>query len=249
VFLHREEIDALIAAPDPSTWIGRRERTFLIVAVQTGLRVSELIGLRCQDVVLGTGAHVTCVGKGRKQRATTLSEEAAAMLGSWLQERNGLPQEPVFPSSRGGPLSRDAIERLVAKHAQTPGIENVPPRTEAQQQRHRLAMMDGLPEGYRELRNPLPASPRVVAKGKRQFQAHCIVCHGETGEGEGPAAEGMVPPPANLRWVMSRPMAWDGYPMWSISQGGAALGSSMPAYENTLGESGRWWIIRYLRTI
>ena len=118
-FLHREEIDALIAAPDPSTWIGRRDRTFLIVAVQTGLRVSELIGLRCQDVLLGTGAHVTCVGKGRKQRATPLSEEAATMLDSWLQECNGLSSEPVFPSSRGGPLSRDAIERLVAKHAAT----------------------------------------------------------------------------------------------------------------------------------
>lgn len=124
-FLHREEIDALVAAPDPSKWIGRRDRTLLIVAVQTGLRVSELIGLRCQDVVLGTGAHVECVGKGRKQRATPLSEEAVAMLDSWLQERNGLPGEPVFPSSRGGPLSRDAIERLVAKHAGT-ARENCP---------------------------------------------------------------------------------------------------------------------------
>ena len=116
-FLHREEIDALVAAPNPSTWIGRRDQTFLIVAVQTGLRVSELIGLRCQDVVLGTGAHVQCVGKGRKQRGTPLREEAEAMLGSWLLERNGLPQDPVFPSIRGGPLSRDAIERLVTKYA------------------------------------------------------------------------------------------------------------------------------------
>ncbi len=118
-FLHREEIAALIAAPDPSTWIGRRDRTILTVAVQTGLRVSELIGLCAQDIVLGTGAHVTCVGKGRKQRATPLRQEAAALLERWLQERNGLPREPVFPSSRGGPLSRDAIERLVAKHART----------------------------------------------------------------------------------------------------------------------------------
>jgi integrase/recombinase XerD len=118
-FLHREEIAALIAAPDPSTWIGRRDRTFLTVAVQTGLRVSELIGLCAQDIVLGTGAHVTCVGKGRKQRATPLRQEAAALLERWLQERNGLPREPVFPSSRGGPLSRDAIERLVAKYART----------------------------------------------------------------------------------------------------------------------------------
>ncbi len=116
-FLQHEEIDALVAAPDPTIWIGRRDRTFLIVAVQTGLRVSELIGLRCQDVVLGTGAHVQCIGKGRKQRGTPLREEAAAVLSSWLQERNGLPQDPVFPSMRGGSLSRDAIERLVAKYA------------------------------------------------------------------------------------------------------------------------------------
>ncbi len=118
-FLHREEADALVAAPTPSTWIGRRDRTLLIVAIQTGLRVSELIGLRYQDVALGTGAHVQCVGKGRKQRATPLREEAAAILGSWLRECHGLPQDPVFPSIRGGPLSRDAIERLVAKHAKT----------------------------------------------------------------------------------------------------------------------------------
>jgi len=118
-FLQREEADALVAAPNPSTWIGRRDRTLLTVAIQTGLRVSELTGLHCQDVALGTGAHVQCVGKGRKQRATPLREEAAAILGSWLRECNGLPQDPVFPSIRGGPLSTDAIERLVAKHAKT----------------------------------------------------------------------------------------------------------------------------------
>jgi integrase/recombinase XerD len=118
-FLHREEIEALIAAPDPATWIGRRDRALLTVAVQTGLRVSELIGLCARDVVLGTGAHVKCLGKGRKQRATPLRAEAAALLEHWLQERSGLPHEPVFPGSRGGPLSRDAVERLVAKHART----------------------------------------------------------------------------------------------------------------------------------
>ena len=116
-FLQREEIDAMVTAPSSSTWIGRRDRTLLIVAVQTGLRVSELIGLRCQDVLLGTGACVQCVGKGRKQRATPLQPEAAAVLKSWLRERHGLPQDPVFPSLRGGSLSRDAIERLVAKYA------------------------------------------------------------------------------------------------------------------------------------
>jgi len=116
-------------------------------------------------------------------------------------------------------------------------------------ERHRLAMMYGLPASYQELRNPLPASTRVLVEGRTLFQAHCIACHGKMGEGNGPAADGMVPPPANLRWVMSRPMAWDGYLMWSISEGGAALGSSMPAYKDTLGESDRWRIIHYLRTL
>ena len=115
-FLNREEIDALLAVPNLSTWLGRRDRTLLLVGVQTGLRVSELIGLNCQDVVLGTGAHVRCVGKGRKQRCTPLRPETARMLEVWLRERRGLPENPVFPSIRGGRLSRDAVERLITKY-------------------------------------------------------------------------------------------------------------------------------------
>jgi len=115
-FLNREEIDALLAVPNPSTWIGRRDRTLLLVAVQTGLRVSELIGLNCQDVVLGTGAHVRCLGKGRKQRCTPLRPETVKMLDAWLRERHGVPGDPVFPSMRDGRLSRDAIERRITKY-------------------------------------------------------------------------------------------------------------------------------------
>ena len=124
-FLDRTEIDALLSAPDPSTWTGRRDRTLLMVAVQTGLRISELIGLRCQDVVLGTGAHVCCEGKGRKHRCTPLRQDAATMLKRWLQERMGQPAEVVFPSIRGGSLSRDAIQRIVTKHS-TIAKENSP---------------------------------------------------------------------------------------------------------------------------
>lgn len=115
-FLNREEINALLAAPSLSTWIGRRDRTLLLVAVQTGLRVSELIGLNCQDVVLGTGAHVRCLGKGRKQRCTPLRPETAKMLDAWLSERRGLPGDPLFPSIRRDRLSRDAVERLITKY-------------------------------------------------------------------------------------------------------------------------------------
>jgi integrase/recombinase XerD len=118
-FLDREQINALLAVPDPSTWVGRRDRTLLILAIQTGLRVSELIGLRCKDIVLGTGAHVRCEGKGRKQRCTPLRRETAAMVEAWLHERLGLPEEALFPSIRGKFLSRDAVETLVAKHAAT----------------------------------------------------------------------------------------------------------------------------------
>jgi integrase/recombinase XerD len=115
-FLSREEVDALLAVTNPSTWIGRRDRTLLLVAAQTGLRVSELTSLNCQDVVFGTGAHVRCLGKGRKQRCTPFLPETARMLNAWLRERQSRPEDPVFASIRGGRLSRDAVERLIAKY-------------------------------------------------------------------------------------------------------------------------------------
>ena len=115
-YLTAEEIDALLAAPDRTTWIGRRDRALLLVGIQTGLRVSELIGLRRSDIILGAGAHVRCEGKGRKQRCTPLRPEAVEVLAQWLHECPAEPTAPAFPSSRGGPLSRDAVERLVARH-------------------------------------------------------------------------------------------------------------------------------------
>ncbi len=117
-FLDSAEISALLAAPDLSTWIGRRDRTLLAVAIQTGLRVSELIGLRREDVVLGSGAHIRCEGKGRKQRCTPLGCDTAAVLQTWLRQDLPAQSERVFPSIRGRPLSRDAVEELVARHAQ-----------------------------------------------------------------------------------------------------------------------------------
>lgn len=116
-FLTRQEMEALLAAPDRSTWIGRRDYALLLLALQTGLRVSELIGLRCEDVVFGTGAHVRCHGKGRKERRTPLRPDAVATMRPWLRERAGRPDEPLFPSARGGAMSRDAIEYLLAKYA------------------------------------------------------------------------------------------------------------------------------------
>ena len=116
-FLNREEIEALLAVPNSSTWLGRRDRTLLSVAVQTGLRVSELIRLNCQNVVLGTGSHVRCLGKGRKERCTPLRPEVTKMLEAWLCERHGQPEDPVFPSRRGNRLSRDAVESRITKYA------------------------------------------------------------------------------------------------------------------------------------
>jgi site-specific recombinase XerD len=120
-FLNREEVEALLAATDSSSWIGRRDRTMLLLAAQTGLRVSELTGLSCQDIVLGTGAHVHCQGKGRKHRCTPLRPETAKTLDAWLRERHGRPEDPLFLSTRGGKLSRDAIERLLTKYTELAG--------------------------------------------------------------------------------------------------------------------------------
>lgn len=115
-FLTRPEEEALLAAPDQSTWIGRRDYALLLVAMQTGLRVSELIGLQCQDVALDGSAHVHCRGKGRKERCTPLRREAAVVLRRWLREHNATPAAPLFPSARGGPLSRDGVEYSIRRH-------------------------------------------------------------------------------------------------------------------------------------
>jgi integrase/recombinase XerD len=118
-FLIRSEVDALLAAPNQATWTGRRDYGLLLVAVQTGLRVSELVGLRCQDVVLNNGAYVQCRGKGRKERCTPLRKEVAAVIKQWLHERKGRPEDPLFPNARGGSLSRDGVEYLLGRHAAT----------------------------------------------------------------------------------------------------------------------------------
>jgi len=120
-YLTAEEVEALLATPDRSRWIGRRDHALLTLAIQTGLRVSELTCLRCGDVQLGSGAHVQVTGKGRKQRATPLTRETVAVLREWLKERGGGPEEPLFPTSRGRALSRDAVALLVKKHAKTAG--------------------------------------------------------------------------------------------------------------------------------
>jgi integrase/recombinase XerD len=118
-FLTGSEIDALLASPDRSAWIGRRDHALLVVAVQTGLRVSELTGLSCGDVELGTGAHLRCCGKGRKHRVTPLTTRTQAVLRTWLHERQGGPGAPLFPGPRNAPLGRDAVRRLIVRHVAT----------------------------------------------------------------------------------------------------------------------------------
>lgn len=141
-FLDGDEIAALLAAPDRSTWAGRRDHTLLLLAVQTGLRASELVGLKCRDVVLGSGAHIRCMGKGRKERATPLRRETAKLLAAWIGDDKN-ESRPLFPSIRGERLSRDALEHLVRKHCLTAsrtcpsiGTKRVTPHT----LRHSTAM-------------------------------------------------------------------------------------------------------------
>jgi site-specific recombinase XerD len=115
-YLTRTEMDALVAAPDHTTWIGRRDHAFLIVALQTGLRVSELIGLNCGDVVLEPSAFVRCQGKGRKERCTPLRRDAVSALRAWLRESRGEAVAPLWPTVTGRRMSRDAVEKRLAKH-------------------------------------------------------------------------------------------------------------------------------------
>jgi integrase/recombinase XerD len=118
-FLTDAELQALLAAPDQSTWIGRRDHALILLAAQTGLRASELIGLTCSDLRLGVGAHVSCIGKGRKQRITPLTKQTVTVMRAWARERAGRPDDPLFAASTGRQLSRDALERRLTKHAAT----------------------------------------------------------------------------------------------------------------------------------
>lgn len=115
-FLTEPEIEALLASPDRSTWTGRRDHTLLLLAVETGLRASELTGLNRGDLHLGVGAHISCHGKRRKDRVTPLTRSTVAILRAWTAERGGGTAEPLFPTRQGRRLSRDALERRLAKY-------------------------------------------------------------------------------------------------------------------------------------
>jgi len=118
-YLTENEITALLAAPDRSTWTGRRDHALLTLACQTGLRVSELLHLTHADVHLGTGPHVSCLGKGRKQRITPLTTTTVTTLRAWQHERGGQPGDPLFPTRRGTPLGRDGLQRRLTTYTTT----------------------------------------------------------------------------------------------------------------------------------
>lgn len=118
-FLTRDEADALTAAPDRSRWTGRRDHAMLVLAIQTGLRISELRSLTCIDLHLDTGPNVTCVGKGRRTRATPLTPTTTAVMKVYLQERMTRPGDALFCGPHGQQLSPDALEHRLAAHIAT----------------------------------------------------------------------------------------------------------------------------------
>ncbi|MEP7021750.1 MAG: tyrosine-type recombinase/integrase [Pseudonocardiales bacterium] len=118
-FLDDDEVSALLRAPDRHRWEGRRDYTLILVAIQTGLRVSELLGLNCDDVIVGVGAHLRCKGKGRKHRAVPITGPVENAIQAWLAERHARPDEPVFTTRTGRRLSPDAVQRRVNLHAAT----------------------------------------------------------------------------------------------------------------------------------
>jgi site-specific recombinase XerD len=142
-FLSRQEVDALLAAPLRGTWLGRRDHALMLTAVQTGLRLSELTGLKCQDLHLGRGPHIRCLGKGRKERCTPLAKQTVTALKAWLNEQTGGSGEWLFTTARGDRLSADAVQDLLAKYQRIAGQscpslrkKNVTPHV----LRHTLAM-------------------------------------------------------------------------------------------------------------
>lgn len=116
-FLDENEVDAMLDACDRATWTGRRDHTMLALLIQTGLRISEATSLTCADIHLGTGAHVHCIGKGRKERNTPLLASTAALVKAWLTELGTVGSQPLFPTSTGRSLSRDAVEHRITRYA------------------------------------------------------------------------------------------------------------------------------------
>jgi site-specific recombinase XerD len=148
-FLTRPEVDALLAAPDQRSWSGRRDHAFILTAVQTGLRLSEMTGLKCEDLVLGVGAHVRVIGKGRKERCTPLAKSTRAVLQAWLREPQRGHEQVLFPNANGNRLSVHGVQYLLTKHRMVaskvcPSLQNK--RVTVHRLRHTTAM-DLLQEG------------------------------------------------------------------------------------------------------
>jgi integrase/recombinase XerD len=120
-FLTDDEASALLAAPDRATRTGRRDHAWILLAIQTGLRASEITSLTCKDVHLGTAPYVACHGKGRKDRITPLTPGTVTTLRAWLAERAGRPDDPLFDTIRGGPMSHDALQQRLTLHAAAAG--------------------------------------------------------------------------------------------------------------------------------
>jgi site-specific recombinase XerD len=142
-FLTRPEVDALLVAPDQRTWSGRRDHAFLLVAVQTGLRLSEMTGLKREDLILGFGAHVRVIGKGRKERCTPIAKPTLAVLNAWLRERQRGDGQVLFPSAKGERLSVHGVQYLLNKHRLTafrscPSLQQK--RVTVHRLRHTMAM-------------------------------------------------------------------------------------------------------------
>lgn len=142
-FLTRPEVDALLVAPDQRTWSGRRDHAFLLVAVQTGLRLSEMTGLKREDLILGSGAHVRVIGKGRKERCTPIAKPTLAVLNAWLRERQRGDGQVLFPSAKGERLSVHGVQYLLNKHRLTafrscPSLQQK--RVTVHRLRHTMAM-------------------------------------------------------------------------------------------------------------
>lgn len=142
-FLNQEEIEALLAAPDQKSWLGRRDHVLLLLVVQTGIRLSEMIGLRRSDVTLGVGAHIRVMGKGRKERSIPLTKRTAAVLKAWMQEPEVGVTGLLCPTSRGTKLSADGVQYILKKHInsagrQCPSLANK--RVTPHSLRHTMAM-------------------------------------------------------------------------------------------------------------
>ena len=162
-------------------------------------------------------ASALAIGGTALWHSASLAQHGGMMPNGQMHMGRAWPMEPLWPGP--GPMPR-----------------------------HHIAMMWGIPEPYASMTNPLPKTQATLERGEQVYAENCQSCHGEQGIGDGPAGRELSPPPGNLAWLADMPIGqWDPFIYWTVAEGGAELGTAMPAFKDSLSQDQIWAVTSYIQ--